>query len=257
MRITIPGLVKLVALGAIGFAMFAGSHGVAKADEVLFTGYTNACFATPGNSCQPINSANPHSPLPSVLGLSYQNSTFRGITANGFLAFGGNPAQLPTQGTNNFGSLFLDPVVAGTYDGTDFRLRITFTSPEGIPDNSRLFVADILGTVRSDESGGVTIDFSETINTTGVLFTFNDLNCETNPLPNDAPAGQQVTCGTGTFRVRVNDVSINPGQTASVTGYITTEQTPIPEPATLLLLGSGLSGVAALRRRRRKTKLDN
>ena len=38
----------------------------------------------------------------------------------------------------------------------------------------------------------------------------------------------------------------------STFGVITSAQTPIPEPSTILLLGSGLAGVGALTRRRRK-----
>lgn len=258
MRISALSLLKSLSLCLLAAVMFAGSQSVAKADEVLITGFTNACFPTAANPCQPIHDSNPHSPLPSLLGLSYQNSRFQGVTANGFLAFGGNPVPLPTQGVNNFGSFFLDPTIAANYDGTELRLRITFTAPQGMTDDSRVFQADLLGTVRSDESGGVRIDFGQTINQTGVLFTFNDLNCEPNPLPGHAPPGQQVTCGEGSFRVRLNDLSINPGQRAALTGDIfSAQQQPIPEPATLLLLGSGLSGIAALRRRRRKASLKD
>lgn len=255
MKISIPGIIRFLTLSTIAIAMFTVSQRVAQADELLVTGFTNGCFATVSTPCQPIHSSAPHDPPPSILGLTYQNAQFRGVTANGFLAFGGNPVTPPAQGTNNFGSFFLDPA-AGIYDGIDFRLRITFTAPQGLTDDSRVFVADLLGTVRSDESGGVRIDFGERINQQGILFTFVDLNCEPNPLPSHAPPGEQVTCGTGSFRVRVNDLSINPGQTASLTGDVFAgEQQPIPEPATLILLGTGLSGVvAAVRKRRRNSQ---
>ena len=252
MKTLIPGIVRSLSLGALVFAILAVGQTVAKADEVLITGFTNACFPTAANPCQPINSPDPQVPAPSLFGLTYQNSRFSGVTANGFLAFGGNPVTPPGQSLNNLGSFFLDANVPATYDGNMFRLRITFTAPQGLTDDSRVFVADVLGTVRSDSSGGVRLDFDQDINQGGILFTFNDLNCEPNPFPGQAPPGQQVTCGQGSFRIRVNDVSINPGQTASLTGdIISAQQTPIPEPATLLLLGSGLSGFAAYRRRRK------
>jgi len=133
-------------------------------------------------------------------------------------------------------------------------VRITFTAPEGIvPDQNRVFTADLVGNVTTNSSGGVQIDFGDNINDVGVLFTFNDTNCEPNPLPADAPPGEQVTCGLGSFRLKITDLAINPGHTESLTGFIfAAQQTPIPEPATLLLLGTGMAGLAARMRKRRK-----
>lgn len=236
MTTRILALVKPLALSVFALAFFTLAQGVARADEVFIAGFTNGCF---GVACAPGASATSG-------GLTYSNSTFQGTTAGGFRGIGGNPN--PGSNFNNLGSISLS--TAPQSYNTPFTLQVTFTAPQGINgSNTTTFTATITGTVRSDNTGGVFVDF----NNTPQLFTFNDTNCEPNPEAQPPSAGQ-TTCGSGSFFFSVNDVSIDPGQTVAVTGQITgAQQTTVPEPATMILLGTGISGVAAMVRRRRKT----
>jgi len=229
LKATAKGLGLLVAL----FTVLTLTQGSARADEVFIAGFTNGCF---GVACAPGASA-------TIPGMTYSNSTFSGTTANGFRGLGGDAN--PGANFNNLGSLTLS-TAPNTFN-TPFTLQVTFTAPQGINgSNTTTFTAIVTGTVRAADDGGIFMDFDNTPQ----LFTFNDATCGATTVP-----GQQTTCGTGSFSFSVNDLALDPGQTVSLTGQITgAQQTAVPEPATLFLLGSGVMGVAGAVRKRRRAR---
>lgn len=214
-----------VLAGAAAAAMVLASGSVAA--QTVFTGYTDGCFATlPATSCTPVTAAGTQSA--SFAGLTYDNSTFNVTTSAGFAAVGNMPG---SSNFNNLGSFMLASSPA-SYNGNHFDLRVTFIAPPGTTPGSVVINDLLMGSVSSTNTGGVFIDFDNSVRT----FSY----------------GSGATAGTFTFQV--NDVSVTAGDRVAITGQILTPVAPVPEPETYALMMAGLAALGFVGRRRKSSR---
>jgi hypothetical protein len=220
MKDNLTRILKSLALGIVALAFLAFTQGVVRAAEVTVAGTAGGCFGTTSSPCTPATTG--QGQTATLLGLTYNGSAFNVTTSNGFAGIG-NDASPPTN-FNNLGSFTLSSA-PNNYNGNTFTLRVDFTLPPGTTPGSGHYTADLLGTVTGTNVGGVQITFANPTQT----FAFNG----------------------GTFTLTVNNLAITGGQgPVSLTGFI--KATTVPEPATLLLLGTGLAGIASRLRKQRK-----
>lgn len=165
-----------------------------------------------------------------------------GATSAPFLSFTGNSSFTNTtffgvgalSGVNSLGTLSLSTAPGQLVDGV-FNLGITFTSPGGINGGQGVsYTAIVTGSVSPNiDQGGVMIDFDNT----PLVFTFSNNE------------------NFGYFSLTIADLYVESGRTAFITAGTAGQQTAVPEPASLLLIGAGLTGLAAKLRKRRRNGL--
>jgi hypothetical protein len=207
---------KASVLAVLGIMAVAGAS---PADaQVRFSGSALGCF---GLDCSPVNSSE-----------------------TGFLNFTGMSFDETTRNDGRaqlmFGYFSWDAFIGETYIDSPFTLFLAFTNPTGIyPDP--VYYGNAEGVyIRGKLNGAwtATSDLQLTFEPNQREYTF------TGGDP-DRP---------GEFTLTLNNMNINPDN-RHIIGTVT-DATVTPEPVSLILMGSGLAGLAAARRRRKRPSSD-
>jgi hypothetical protein len=213
--LTIAPTIKLIAASVMLMAAFAVT---ANADVINVTGSSQGNF-NGGTTASNVGLGS------SILGgpaLEFQGQGFTTPVTTGL------PAVQVT-----VGAFDLHTFSAFNFGGDTFNLVVTFTAPPGAPGGPQTFTATLSGTVQILAfNDAISIDFNNTpqvFSYTGGTFSFSVL---------DIPELKE-TDGFVALRANISATAV--AQTA--------------EPVSMILLGSGLTGVAAGLRWRRKVKL--
>ena len=173
------------------------------------------------------------------------------FTTNGCFGAGCTPSITSTAfGTGNATVVFTNqaPTTVDTSTPSGFTIADlgTFTVGGTGTFSSTPFVLQVVQSAPTPGSGvfGGTLTGTLIINGSDARIIFNDTS---------------LTIGLTTYQLgnltNGNTLLLDPNATGGIT-RITATITTIPEPATMLLLGTGLAGVAAKVRKRRKAKSD-
>jgi hypothetical protein len=209
-----------------GLGLLTSAGRTAQAQNILVQGNAQGCF---GLGCVPVE--NDAVTLSGVL-LSYASNTpidFSGTTVNGQLAI--------SSVTGNFGILNVGTASVTTAINEVFNLLITFSNPTA--DTPIAFDVLIQGKVRNTAQGGVVVDFNPVATGGGQVNSTSDW----------VPFYDVGTGLSGDIRLTAYGTSVPSGGAGNLTGLV--EASVTPEPASMVLVGTGLFGVFGAARRRR------